>query len=425
MKYNTRATAACFLQTVIEKKLSLTELFHSDSCLAFSAADRGLIKELCFGVCRHYFYLDSLLEQLIEKPIKDLTVKILLFIGFYQLLFLRVPSHAAVAETVSAARQLKKSWGTGLINAVLRNFLRQPNLANSGNQLAHAPWFCKMIKADWPEQWREILEANNQHPPLTLRVNQQQISREKYLLLLQEQNIAAEICALSPVGIRVDAAMDVTQLPGYAAGYFSVQDEAAQLAAYLLDCKPQQLVLDACAAPGGKTTHLLEYEPSLQVIAVDNDQKRLSAVTENLQRLQLTATIQHADVADVSSWWQGSLFDRILLDAPCSATGVIRRHPDIKLLRTSEDILQIAKQQLHILKSLWPLIKPQGQLLYATCSIVKKENTEIMQQFLETTADATEKIISADWGTPQTAGRQLLPGQQQTDGFYYCCLLKE
>ena len=381
---------------------------------------------------RYYPRLAYLAAQLLNKPLKrkDLDVHQLILIGLYQLIYLKVPAHAAVAETVAVTRLLGKDWAAGLVNALLRSFQRgaehllaQAN-ADPVARYAHAPWWLTQLQSDWPTHWQNILDANNQRPPMTLRVNAQRGSRDDYAALLQAAGIIAHPVAYAPQALTLEKPVDVAQLPGFSDGATSVQDAAAQLAAPMLNLVPGLRVLDACAAPGGKTAHLLESEPRLQVQALDSDAQRLTRVRDTLTRLHLTAVLRHGDAASPQYWWDGKPFDRILLDAPCSGSGVIRRHPDIKLLRSAQDIVTLAQQQRRLLDALWPLLAQGGILLYATCSVLMAENQHNLAQFLAAHTDAREQAIAADWGHAQSPGRQLLPGENGMDGFYYARLMK-
>lgn len=432
MKPNLRLIAARVIQAVINGQ-SLNDCLEPQLKQLADGRDRALVQALCYGVCRFYIQLDVLLSYLLQKPLraKDEDVYALLLVGLYQLMAMRMPEYAAVTETVNATTALKKPWARGFVNAILREFLRQQvslrNKLESDEEAhyAHPAWWIKALKTAWPSQWQDILLANNQHPPMTLRVNQRMLDRAAYLENLIAHDISAEALPHTSCGIVLAAAQNAESLPGFKEGYFSVQDGAAQLSAPLLELKPGLRVLDACAAPGGKLTHLLELEPNLQaVIAVEKDKKRLETIKENLKRLGLKAMLHCADATQVKTWWDGEAFDRILLDAPCSGSGVIRRHPDIKLLREPEDMPRFRETQLHLLEALWPLLKPDGLLLYATCSILPTENVEVMQTFLEMHPDAKEDKINADWGAQCDVGRQILPGMDQMDGFYYARLRK-
>lgn len=425
---NPRALAAKILSDVIKNGHSLPLSLRERG----EGKDLPLIKELCYGTLRWYFRLVWLLNKNLSKPLKDkdADVHALLLIGLYQLIFLRIPDHAAVTETVEAARDLKKPWAAALINAVLREFLRHPEINIPKEQLsayyAHPQWLIERIRRAWPQNWQAILEANNQHPPFCLRINALQTTRESYLAALKEWGIEAHGSMHAPQAIYL-APCDVTQLPGFAEGQFCVQDSAAQLAAGLLELKEDLRVLDACAAPGGKTTHLMEMQPNLaEIVAIDASSERLSKAKENWERLRLPDRVRWvvADAKNTAQWWDGQLFDRILLDAPCSATGVIRRHPDIKLLRKPQDLDgrlpgSFPDQQLTLLNALWPLLKPGGLLLYATCSVLPEENALLLERFLGEHADAVEEKILADWGVACTVGRQIFPEEGGVDGFYY------
>ncbi len=395
--------------------------------------DRALLKQLCFGTMRWYPQIALLLKQLVQKPLreKDLEIQGLLACGLYQLLHMRIPEHAIINETVAASEKLKRRWAKGLVNAVLRNFQRQQAAlmaAQTDNAVfaaAHPKWLLHKIADSWPQYQDEIIAANNAQAPMVLRVNALHNSRSDYLDLLAQSGIEASATDYSMQGVILATAKDVTELPKFSQGAVSVQDEAAQLAASLLDLQAGQSVLDACCAPGGKTCHILESRQDLgSVLAIDLEPKRLTRVKENLARLNLNAILKAADAADTGQWWDGSPFDRILLDAPCSATGVIRRHPDIKILRKPADIVKLSAIQLRLLGSLWQTLANKGVLLYATCSILPEENDQVVQQFLQNHADASLLTIDADWGTATDFGRQLLPTINGNDGFYYARLQK-
>ena len=428
---NTRLVAARVLSRVLQDGQSLTAALDQAFSGIEASKDRAFIQALCYGVCRQFHRLDFILSQLLDKPLKDADVKALALVGLYQLNFMRVKPHAAVSETVLAAR--KKPWAKSLLNAVLRTYLReQEGLENKAEKfqsaaVSHPAWLIKQIEQDWPDLAKQILLENNLQPPLVLRVNLAKTSCEQYLHLLAEQDIAAEAVNFCPSAIRLDKPVQVDLLPGFAEGLASVQDTAAQLAAGLLAVQPGQRVLDVCAAPGGKTAHILESQPQLaELVAVDIDEARMQRVSENLQRLNLSAKLVVGDAANPATWWDGKLFDRILLDAPCSALGVIRRHPDIKILRRAEDIGQLQALQKAILQAIWPLLAPGGAMVYATCSILKQENEHQIQAFLTANADAIELPLfpnaseeTADWGVAGVCGRQIITGESAMDGFYY------
>ncbi|WP_039918022.1 16S rRNA (cytosine(967)-C(5))-methyltransferase RsmB [Cellvibrio mixtus] len=426
-----RAAAAQVITQILGLKGSLSSLLPPISA-KIPENDRALLQELCFGTCRFYPQLQAYTECLLDKPLraKDNDVQALLLLGLYQLLHTRIPDHAAIGETVEVTRHIKKPWATKLVNGVLRSFQRDSAKINeflSQNrafQSNHPAWMEAMISKCWPEQFDNLIAANNQHPPFTLRLNVNKIRREQYLTLLSGLGINANATRFSPYGITLEHACDPRKLPHFAEGWLSVQDEAAQLSGDLLQLSPNLRVLDACSAPGGKTGHLLELEPSLTVTALDADERRLGRVRENLTRLGVTANIMCGDGTKPDTWWNGELYDRILLDAPCSATGIIRRHPDIKVLRTPEELDRLGELQQQLLKSLWPLLKPGGILLYATCSMMPKENTRVIEAFVARQKDAHCDQLDVDWGLPQTCGRQLLPQLDGHDGFYYARLRK-
>ena len=395
-----------------------------------------LVAALCFGTLRTYTKLKFISSKLLKKPIKnkEQQVLLLLLIGLYQLTDeMRIPDHAAIFETVSAAKTLKFPWAAGLINATLRSFCKQQLIIkelvqkNQEAYLLHPKWLLDKIKKYWPEQWQDIASANNQHPPLTLRVNKQKITRFNYIGLLEKEKISAAPipCSDLPWAINVDTASEITKLPGFKQGFISIQDGAAQLAAPLLELAPKLTVLDACAAPGGKTCHLLEYEPSIQCTALDLHPKRCELIHENLTRCGLTAKVLCKDATEVQSWWDNQKFDRILLDAPCSATGIIRRHPDIKLLRKKQDIENLVMQQKNLLCNLWPLLKPNGILLYVTCSILAEENWKQIENFALNHSNITIEKIDLKFGLDKKTGHQILPDSNlQLDGFFYAKLRK-
>ncbi|WP_286915598.1 MULTISPECIES: 16S rRNA (cytosine(967)-C(5))-methyltransferase RsmB [unclassified Pseudomonas] len=429
---NPRLAAARALAAVLSGKASLNSSLPAQLDKV-EERDRGLTQDLAFGTARWQPRLDLLAAQLLQKPFKaaDADVQALLLVGLYQLFYTRIPAHAAIGETVGCADKLKKPWAKGLLNAVLRRAQREGEalLADMERdpvvRTAHPRWLQKQLKAFWPEQWEAICAANNAHPPMILRVNRRHHSRDAYLALLAEAGIAASACQYSRDGIVLGEACDVRGLPGFAKGWVSVQDEAAQLSADLLELAPGQRVLDACCAPGGKTCHLLEAEAGLaHLVAIDLEAKRLTRVRENLERLKLDAELIACDARDTASWWDGKPFQRILLDAPCSATGVIRRHPDIKLTRQADDIPALATLQGELLDALWPTLEVGGMLLYATCSSLPTENTEVIGAFLARTPGARELALATEAGLPQPHGRQLLAQEGGHDGFYYAKLIK-
>lgn len=434
---NPRLAAARALAAVLNGKASLNSALPLQLDKV-ELRDRGLVQDLAFGTARWQPRLSALAGKLLQKPMKaaDADVEALLLVGLYQLFYSRIPAHAAIGETVGCADKLKKPWAKGLLNAVLRKAQREGEALllelehDPVVRTAHPRWLQKALKAAWPQQWEAICAANNAHPPMILRVNRRHHPRDRYLELLRAAGVEATPCTFSQDGIVLAEPCDVRSLPGFAEGWISVQDEAAQLAAELLELAPGHRVLDACCAPGGKTCHVLEVQPQLaQVVAVDLEAKRLTRVRENLDRLGLDAQLIATDARDTATWWDGKPFQRILLDAPCSATGVIRRHPDIKLTRQPDDIAALAALQGELLDALWPTLEVGGILLYATCSTLPTENTEVIEAFLTRTPGARELDIAGQSGQPpagikQPHGRQLLAQEGGHDGFYYAKLMK-
>ncbi|SHF32867.1 16S rRNA (cytosine967-C5)-methyltransferase [Microbulbifer donghaiensis] len=428
-----RALAAQVLASLLDGRGSLARLLPRAE-ERVDERDRALLRELCYGGARTAPRLQLLAGKLLRKPPADIEVEALILLGLYQLEYTRIPDHAAISATVNAARTLKLDRATGVINGVLRNAQRsreQLQRKLSGNpqfSSMHPAWLQQRIKAAWPDAAADIFRANNANPPMTLRVNGARVSRDDYLQQLKAANIAAQPCTISPVGITLAAACAVSELPGFAEGLVSVQDESAQLSALLLAPAAEDRVLDACAAPGGKSCHLLEQQPSVHLSALDIDEERLDRVAENLARIGCDAELICADAAESDAWWDGQPFDCILLDAPCSATGVIRRNPDIKLLRREEDIAELAQLQGRILRAMWQILKPGGKLLYATCSVLPAENSEVVAAFVAETEDAsdnTPQLLGGEpWGKPQAAGIQLFPRPDGGDGFYYALLSK-
>ncbi|MCF7969728.1 MAG: 16S rRNA (cytosine(967)-C(5))-methyltransferase RsmB [Methylococcaceae bacterium] len=426
---NSRLVAANVIVKVLSGK-SLTVALEEAWSQVADVQERAFIQALCYGTVRHYYRLEFILNQLVNKPIKDkdAQIKALALLGLYQLNFMRVKDHAAVSETVAVMQ--KKQWAKSLLNAVLRRYLREQDaleaLADKHVAYAHPDWMIKAIKSDWGDAAKQILLANNQLPPMSLRVNARFCTRDHYLIMLAAEGIEGSALAHSEQGILLAEPVVVDKLPQFAQGWVSVQDAAAQLAAQLLNAQQGERILDVCAAPGGKTAHILELQPNLkQLLAIDIDAQRLVRVQENLSRLQLKGDLFAADATQLDAWWDGVEFDRILLDAPCSALGVIRRHPDIKLLRRAEDIAQLHVLQQEILRAAWAALASGGVLLYATCSILKQENEVQIEQFLNEHSDAQELVIHAEWGIRRPFGRQVLTGSESMDGFYYARLQKK
>ncbi len=426
MPLNTRLIAARTLVRILDGGQSLTSVLENTSSALENSQDKAFVQAVCYGVCRYYYRLQFLLSQLLDKPIKDAEIYALALVGLYQLAFMRVKAHAAVSETVEATH--KKSWAKNLINALLRRYLREKENLDAQADLnpsafySHPKWLISKIEADWgSETAARIFHANNQFPPMILRVNALQNSREMYLEKLAASEIEAEALDFCHSAIRLLKPVPVFSLPDFESGTASVQDTAAQFAAGLLDLKVGQRVLDLCAAPAGKTAHILESQSNIECVAVDIDATRMLRVETNLQRLNLSAKLIVGDATQPEKWWDGKLFDRILVDAPCSALGVIRRHPDIKMLRRPEDLVALPALQAEILKAAWTMLADDGLLVYATCSILKAENENQISQFLAENSNA-EEIPFAE--NPAKHGWQILTGHNDCDGFYYARLHK-
>jgi 16S rRNA (cytosine967-C5)-methyltransferase len=427
---NTRAIAADILVEVVLEGRSLTHALDPEILGALPPKDRTFVQAVCYGVLRFYWRLNAILSLLTRKPIKDERIRMLTLVGLYQIAYMRVAEHAAVSETVSAT--LNDAWAKPLINAILRNFQRnRVDLeakvnASPSQSSAHPQWLYDKIRRDWPQHVTGILEANNSHPPMTLRVNRQVMTREAWLQNISQSALTGIPVDHVPCAVTLGHAVPTEMIPGFNEGHISVQDAAAQLAPTLMDLKAGQRILDLCAAPGGKTCHILETCTDLaEIIAVDIDESRMNRVRANLDRLQLQATLVTGDALDPSSWWDGRAFDRILVDAPCSATGVIRRHPDIKLLRKPQDIQQLANTQKAILDATWPMLEVGGRLLYATCSLLREENSAVIDRFLSDHSDAREIMLPDYFGLTEIHGRQVLPGMNGMDGFYYAAIVKD
>lgn len=421
--YNLRSIAAKAISQVLDQGQSLSAILP-DYQRDINPKDKALLQELCFGVMRVLPELEWYSQQLMAKPLtgKQRVLHYLILTGLYQLRYTRIPPHAALSETVNGAVVLKKPQLKGLINGVLRQFQRQePQLAerfaNSENRWLHPKWLLSRIQAAYPDKWESVITANNEKPPMWLRINRNYHSAPAYQALLAETGIESFYNPVYPDALRLAMPCPVTDLPGFAEGWATVQDSSAQGCALLLAPQDDETVLDLCAAPGGKTTHILEIAPRAHVMAVDVDKQRLTRVNENLQRLKQHAIIKTGDGRYPEQWAESQMFDRILLDAPCSATGVIRRHPDIKWLRRDSDIDELAALQREILEAIWPYLKPGGTMVYATCSVLPEENIHQVNHFLSVHSDA----ILTD--TP-VSGYQMLPDAQSGDGFFYAKLTK-
>lgn len=424
---NVRAAAAKVLYQVVDTGQSLSTALPAAQ-QTIKPRDHALLQEICYGALRYLPRLEAIASQLMDNPLKGnkRVIHHLILVGIYQISFMRIPAHAAVGETVEATKTLREPRLRGLINAVLRNYQRNQEALDKqatqhdAGKYGHPSWLLKLLKASYPDQWQEIVDANNSKAPMWLRVNRQHHSRDEYLALLEKENIVATVHSQAEDALQLESPCDVALLPGFENGWVSVQDAAAQLSVNYLQPQDNELILDCCAAPGGKTAHILERTQNSQVVAIDSDKFRLKRVYENLKRLNLQANVICGDARKPDAWWSGEQFDRILLDAPCSATGVIRRHPDIKWLRRADDIAALATLQSEIMDAMWQQLKVGGTMVYATCSITPQENSLQVSAFLERTNDA--KLLGSEINNP---GIQILPGQENMDGFYYAVLKKQ
>jgi 16S rRNA (cytosine967-C5)-methyltransferase len=424
---NVRAVAADVLFRVVDKGQSMSTLLPQ-ALGKIKPRDHALLQEICYGSLRVLPRLEAIASELMDKPLKgkQRVFHHLILVGLYQLSAMRVAEHAAVAETVEATKDLKGPRLRGLINAVLRNYQRNKEALDAkaisfdAGKYVHPSWLLKLLKEAYPDQWQSIVEANNTKAPMWIRVNTQHNSVDAYLALLEQEGIAATKNALAPHALLLEKPQDVRNLPGFEQGWASVQDAAAQLSAGFLKPHDDELILDCCAAPGGKTAHILELAPNAQVVAVDSDEQRLERVHDNFERLNISAQIICGDARYPQDWWQGEQFDKILLDAPCSATGVIRRHPDIKWLRRANDIEALADLQREIMDAMWQQLKVGGTMVYATCSITPQENVDQVKAFLSRTSNAQLELSDIE-----APGLQILPGQDNMDGFYYAVLTKQ
>lgn len=416
--------AAGVIQQVLDNGRNLNQAL--DEALrdkaAWAPAQRAALQDLSYGTLRFYGQLQAVLSQLLRKSPADERVRFLLLVALYQLQYGKSAQHAVVDHAVRAAQTLNPRI-SGLANAILRNFLRNRDALleqaaqHEEGKYSYPQWWIDELRAQYGERSAAILEAGNQHPPMTLRVNRRHGTAADYLAQLAQQNLSARL--IEPGALQLDKPVAVDKLPGFFDGMVSVQDAGAQYAARLLDVHAGMRVLDACAAPGGKTAHILEGVQA-GMVAVDKDEKRLQRVAGNLKRLKLDAQLLAGDAAQPEAWWDGRPFERILADVPCSASGVVRRHPDIKWLRRRTDIAGFAAQQLNILRALWRLLAQDGKLLYVTCSVFQQENEQVIAAFLAQQPDARRLPVVL----PENSEGQLLPNEQH-DGFFYALLQKQ
>lgn len=430
---NPRLAALKMLGSVLENGANLSDADSENR--QSNPKDRAFSRHISYGVLRWLTALEWLSAHLLRKPLrrKDRDIHRLILIGLYQLWKDESAQHAAINESAECARKLGKPWAVSVINAVLRRFQREQasileTLSLQEERFAHPPWLLDALKKDWPGEWERIVHENQKAGGLWLRLNTRFDARDT-LEMLASGGFSYENHPSLEHAARITDPVAVNLLPGFEEGRFSVQDPAAQLAAGLLQPEEGHRVLDACAAPGGKTGHILERYPGVELMVLDQSKARLARVRENLDRLGLqkrsNLQLAVADAANPHTWWDGNPFDRILLDAPCSATGVIRRHPEIKWLRTPEQVRQASLVQQQLLAGLWPLLKPEGILVYATCSVLRIENNRQIQAFIGTNADACEEPFDVSWGKKQDFGHQVFPGDQDMDGFYYARLRKK
>jgi 16S rRNA (cytosine967-C5)-methyltransferase len=432
-RQNPRLSAIETLANVLDKGQNLSDA--DSTALLVDERDRSLARHLAYGVCRWLNSLEWLSQQLLRKPLKkrDKDIHRLILIGLFQLRHDGTAPHAAINENAECARLLGKYLAVAVVNAILRRFQRErqrwlDQLENQPERFEHPAWLLQKIQADWPDDWQKIVHANNHAAPLWLRINRSKPEQNDVANLLSSSGFTVVRHPSAPDAIKLNPAAPVSGIPGFSEGLVSVQDPAAQLAAGVLEPDDQLRVLDACAAPGGKTCHILERFPTIEMTAVELNKTRLARVRENLNRLGFSPRaglkLLSGDAADPSSWWDGGRYQRILLDAPCTATGVIRRHPEIKWLRTMEQLEEVVRIQARLLKHLWPLLEPGGILVYATCSVLADENDRQISRFMAEHADAEALSLGVEWGRKQNFGRQILPGEEEMDGFYYARIRK-
>jgi 16S rRNA (cytosine967-C5)-methyltransferase len=421
----TRIIAARILDAVLHRGRSLKAEFAAELPTLPDPRDRALVEAIVFAALRQRTRYDAALAAWMPRPLgrRDGELRALLHAGFAQLDVLALPAHAAVDATVEATRALGRAHQAGLVNALLRRAQRD-GITAADTSAAWPDWLRARVQADWPDQATGIFDASAQAAPLWVRVNRRRITRAAYQQKLAEAGIAAVPHLDAEDALRIDVPVSVTELPGFAAGVVSVQDASAQRVADALQLAAGARALDACAAPGGKAAHLLERDPSLHLTALDIDPRRVRRMAETFARIGVTADARAGDATEPSGWWDGRNFDAIVIDAPCSATGIVRRQPDILLHRRASDLDALVATQARLLDALWPLLAPGGALLYATCSILRAENELQVAAFLARTPDAAVDALDARFGRVAGAGRQRLPGEDGMDGFYYARLRK-
>lgn len=421
----TRVLAAQVLDAVIHQGHSLKAELAVALPQLPDPRDRALLEAMCFSALRQRIRYDAALKLWLQKPLgeKDGDLHALLLAGFAQIDAMGLPAHAALSVTVEATRALGRPHQAGMVNALLRRAQREgfPDVDASA---AWPVWLRKQVNLDWDGLAPAIFEASAHPAPLWLRVNRLKSNRDDYVERLRAAGIVAVVEEALPDALRIDMPVAVSALPGFSEGEASVQDGSAQQVADALSLLPGMRVLDACAAPGGKAAHLLEREPALRLLAMDVDRRRLGRVRETLARTGGDAEFMVADAAELPAWWDGQYFDAVLLDAPCSATGIVRRQPDVLLHRKPEDLVALTALQSRLLDAAWQVLKPGGFLLYATCSILKAENENQIAAFLSRTPNAHAEILDPAFGHAAGPGRQRLPGELGMDGFFYARLGK-
>lgn len=426
-----RTAALAVLMDVLKAGRSLDRAIESAEQALADPRDRALCRALAYGVLRHHRRLGALRDHCLRSPLRsrDLDVALVVELGLYQLLAMQIPPHAAVSATVAVAQTRGKRWAVKLINALLRRFQRERAACLAAVDQRPAveysvpDWLYTRLSQDWPTALDTLLVQQNERAPMTLRVNGRKTDPATLAEALAAEGIHSERQAGWADALVLAAPVGLEQLPGFAEGAVSVQDASAQLAADVLGAEAGHRVLDACAAPGGKAAHVLE-RADVRLVALDNEPARLARVSETLERLGLVADCQVGDAGNPATWWDGQAFDRILLDAPCSGTGVIRRHPDIKWLRREADIAVLQAGQQRLLEALWPSLAPGGRLVYATCSVLRAENEAVIEAFMARQDDAQATPVALPVGQSVGYGHQILTGEAGVDGFYYACLEK-
>jgi 16S rRNA (cytosine967-C5)-methyltransferase len=433
-----RSLAAYAVARILREGVTLDAALHD----ALAAAPAGLgpsVRSLSYGAVRGYFRHEAILGRVVSQPVRslDIYVRALLSVALFELEDGRTPEYAVVDAAVNTAKATDAARASGLVNAVLRRYLRERKALdveiarNPVTRHASPIWLADRLRSDWPVRWTQLLAAGDTQAPMWLRVNGRRTTTDSYLERLREAGLAAQADLRVPLAVMLDSPCDVHELPGFEAGVVSVQDLGAQCVAFPLELAAGQRVLDACAAPGGKTALMAEREPNLaSLVAIDIDPQRLTRVADNLERGELRAQIVRGDAGAPAAWWDGVPFDRILLDAPCSALGVVRRHPDIRLRKSPSEIDKLPLLQARLLSSAWRMLAPGGRLVYATCTVTRSENRDVVAAFLAGTPDAS--IVPAEnwpgwpgFGEADGFGRQILPGEAGADGFYYAALIKQ